>query len=156
MNFQNWNIWIWCLSAMSVPSQNYQEISLTKAKKSNSTEQMQRVCFIWFKISSVELDKKISSSKFYIYNCLSVTGVVSKRSARKLGQSLVPNQGVLVLITGIIHGRAVLNVSLTTLFKTWKSPRWKCHTSIPIFSIHMSFSNVKIGYMTKFCRYPRS
>ena len=33
----------------------------------------------------------------------------------KLGQSPLPSQGVLMLIAGIIHGRLVLDVSLTPL-----------------------------------------
>ena len=36
-------------------------------------------------------------------------------SVRKLGQSPMPSQQVLVLIAGIIHGRPVLEVSLTPL-----------------------------------------
>ena len=43
-----------------------------------------------------------------------------------------------------------------TLFKIIKSPQWNCHTSIPALSIHMHFSNVKIGHMFKFCWHPGS
>ena len=38
-------------------------------------------------------------------------------SARKLGQSPMPSQQVLVFIAGIIHGKPVLDVSLTSMHK---------------------------------------
>ena len=38
-------------------------------------------------------------------------------SVRKLGQSPMPSQQVLVLIAGIIHGRQVLDVSLSSLYR---------------------------------------
>ena len=53
-----------------------------------------------------------SSSVFFEF-CLVVSRVVPTGSLGKLGQSLMPSQNILVLISEIIHDLPVLDLSLT-------------------------------------------